>query len=188
MHRNILFFVYIICFAFSLLACRIDNSSPVFTLGVKNKDSKLLNELIQVNDFDKSNYKIDNIQFFQKDMQGEVLEEASIWVVAFHLPENEYFQISHRLLLINKNASVNQDGFYVFEQENGNLFDLGSDIKNVDSVKCSRYDSFQECLFVKKYDNVISVLSVVVRNSVDHDLMAQWVQPFLEKIEKRLKK
>jgi hypothetical protein len=182
-----LFSIYIVCLAFGLFACRSVREVPVFTDDVENKNSTLLNGLIQPEDFDESIYKVDNIRFFQKDIQGETSETASVWVVAFHLPEDEYFQVSHWLTLMDNDATFNQDDFYIFKYQSESFFELEPELRNVDDIKCARYNSkFQECLFVRKYDNIVSVFSVTVRDHIKQDLLAKWVQPFLDKIEKRM--
>jgi hypothetical protein len=188
MARCILLSVNIICLVFGLFACQSVREVQVFTDNVENKESSLLNDLIQPEDFDESTYYVDNIQFFQEDVEGETLEKASVWVVAFHLPEDEYFQVSHWLSLMDRSTSVNQDDYYIFKYESGSFFEFEPALRNVDGIKCTRNPGgrFKECLFFRKYDHIVSVFSVTVRDHIKQDLLAVWVQPFLDKLEERM--
>lgn len=186
MNKHKLSYMYIIGLAGILFGCRSVREVPVFTDRVENKESTLLNGLIQPDDFDESTYYVDNIQFFQEDLEGETLEKASVWVVAFHLPEDEYFQVSHWLTLMDQDATFNQEDFYIFKYESESFFELELDVRNVDGLKCAREDRFKECLFIRKYNNIVSVLSVTVHDTITQDLLVEWVQPFLDKIEKRM--
>ncbi len=158
---------------------------------VEDQTSTLLRLLLNLEDFDAASFNIDFLYISQKSFRNdELIEKASFGVMSFHMPEHEYLISGHELFLLNDPFRANLIDFYVFRYEPEAIFEINEKLIGVDSTKCTKYgiNEFQECIFLKSYDNVVSMVTVTIRNDVELKTILEWVSPLLEKINTRMEK
>lgn len=108
--------------ALSLLySCQSKSEVQFSSTSVENNNSILIELLLKPNDFDKQNYDLDFSSLFQDNLEGDLFEKASAWIVTFRLPEDEYFLVSHGLFLLNI-SKVDIDDLLIFRYTDINSF------------------------------------------------------------------
>lgn len=173
--------------ALSLLySCQSKSEVQFSSTSVENNNSILIELLLKPNDFDKQNYDLDFSSLFQDNLEGDLFEKASAWIVTFRLPEDEYFLVSHGLFLLNI-SKVDIDDLLIFRYTDINSFyELSTKSNIIEGIHCVNYKINKECLFFKKYDDILSILSIEVENHVSDEKLVEWTLPLLEIIDNRM--
>src|SRR5690606_34772585 len=102
-------------------SCQSKSEVQFSSTSVENNNSILIELLLKPNDFDKQNYDLDFSSLFQDNLEGDLFEKASAWIVTFRLPEDEYFLVSHGLFLLNI-SKVDIDDLLIFRYTDINSF------------------------------------------------------------------
>lgn len=171
-----------------LYSCQGKSEVQFSSTSVENNNSILIELLLKPNDFDKQNYNLDFSSLFQNNLEGDLFEKASAWIVTFRLPEEEYFFVSHWLISL-RNLDFNLNDFLVFRyKEVGVIYEMNTNSNYAETIKCTKFkiNKSKECLFLKKYDDIVSVLSITVGNHIADEKLLEWTIPLLEIIDNRM--
>jgi len=171
-----------------LYSCQSKSEVQFSSTSVENNNSILIELLLKPNDFDKQNYNLDFSSLFQDNLEGDLFEKASAWTVTFRLPEEEYFFVSHWLISL-RNPDFNLNDFLVFRyKEVGVIYEMNTNSNYAETIKCTKFkiNKSKECLFLKKYDDIVSALSITVGNHIADEKLLEWTIPLLEIIDNRM--
>ena len=168
-------------------ACGSPQKLEVTSREIENENSELVNLLLMPEDFDPSIYKVDFSQISQRDLEGAISEKASIYIKSFRVEGNEFFLIIQGLYLTGSMSEIAENDFFVFRyKQTKSVYEIDTGLDYIDTTKCTEFtiNESKECIFVKKYNGIVSVLSLTVQNHISDEELLQWILPFLEIINK----
>lgn len=186
--RSFFYSVTYLAILLLLYSCRNKPEPQFNSISVEDNKSVLIELLLGPKDFDKQDYDLDFSSLFQSNLEGDLYEESSAWIVAFHLPEEEAFFVSHRLVFLRK-PDVDINDFLVFRyKEVGVIYEINSASNYAEIIKCTKFEvnKSKECIFIKKYNDIMSILSITVRDHISDESLVEWTTPLLEVIDNRL--
>ncbi len=172
-----------------LVSCNNSNTQSVSTYDIENEDSKLLPILLEVGDFNTTNWEKGYSTITQKNYENEnLVEKASFKLVAKHKPDRDFYSITHSLSLYKNSTVLSLEDLYIFEQNPIKISRLIIEDSSFDQAKCAIMNDtgYQECIFMKKYGNLVSSISVVVKEYIEVKKIIEWTLPFLKRIDSKV--
>ncbi|MFN8405742.1 MAG: hypothetical protein U0V48_19630 [Anaerolineales bacterium] len=115
------------------------------------------------------------------------MEKASFNLIAKH-DAVDFYNIIHTVFLCKNTCRGPLEGFYIFEQDPLEIKSLPIESSSVGEVKCAILENtgYQECIFLKNYERIVSSVAVIVKDSIDRESIAELTLPLLNKVDARI--
>ncbi|MBV6396750.1 MAG: hypothetical protein HFACDABA_02350 [Anaerolineales bacterium] len=181
--RTLFILLMLISASCSTKSNNIDNNTA------QNPNSPLILLLLRYDDFPPTDWKLQYTEIMQKYVGGNGLEEtASYWVVSRHLPNNEYFRISHHLFLYEESESVQQKSPFQFQFTPEVVIELPFSQVVVETARCAMSSNmeYKECIIRKNYGRLVSILDVNISSKISDVDLVMILTPLLLTIDERI--
>lgn len=182
------FLVIWLLLAFWLTSCSLPKPIEI-TYTVENPDSQLIKLLLRESDFDRALWSIDYAEVLQsnKTESNGLIESATFWVVARDTSADQYFRITHNLLMYQSFAPQQVDDLFIFKEMPTRVRAL-DDVPRIDTARCAEFDDskFQDCIFIRRYDQLVSIFTISTSKDLEESVLLDLISPFLKIIDQRL--